>query len=132
MKTWFKVFFWGFLFNLVWEQLHSFLYLSYQAGPITFFILARAAVFDAAVILVFIWLLRRLPEKFQRPWLLLVWGFLLAVGIEWWALATGRWVNQASMPIIPLIHTGLTPTIQLAILSLLVYYLTFVRSAKKW
>ena len=131
MKIWLKVFFWGFLFNLIWEQLHSFLYVSYQGGPITFFILLRAAIFDAAVILVLIWLLRQLPRSWQSLWLLLAFSLVVSIGIEWWALNTDRWVYKASMPIVPLINTGLTPTIQLGFLALLVYYVVFVWMVKK-
>lgn len=43
-------------------------------------------------------------------------GLALAVGIEWRALATGRWVYTAAMPILPGLGVGLLPVAQLLLL----------------
>jgi len=40
----------SFLLNLIWENLQSFLYLSYQAEKITELILLRATLTDALII----------------------------------------------------------------------------------
>lgn len=113
----------AFVFNLIWENLHSFLYVHYKGGVITRFILTRAAFFDACVILVLIFLLMSLPEtfRFKYSWLLIVDGTIIAVLLEWWALSQGRWAYTEAMPIIPYLNTGLTPTIQLGLLAYLTY-----------
>lgn len=48
-------------------------------------------------------------------------GFFTAGYIELRALAEGRWAYTAAMPLVPIIHVGLTPFLQLAILSLVTY-----------
>ncbi|MBI2626699.1 MAG: hypothetical protein HYW77_00435 [Parcubacteria group bacterium] len=125
-KKLFSIFIASFLLNLVWENLHSYLYIHYKAGEITQLILLRATLFDA----LFITLLAILFIKFayfkDRKWYALSIGVVFAILIELSALKTGRWAYSEFMPIIPLINTGLTPTIQLGILS----YLVFKRQIK--
>lgn len=111
------VFLSGFILNWIWEFFHSVLYLSYQGGGITSFILLRATFFDGLMILglvIFAWKLKR-----GKNWFLLIMGLILAIAIEKWALSSGRWVYAESMPIIPILNVGLTPTIQLALTSLM-------------
>ena len=131
MKKWLIIFIYGFLLNLVWENLHSALYLHYKNGPITGFILLRAALVDAFIILILIWLLRGLPFKFfHRPWAIILLGVIVAIFVEQWALNTGRWTYTEIMPIIPIINTGLTPTLQLGLLGYITYKLIFKRRVK--
>lgn len=111
------VFILAFALNLIWEVLHSRLYLHYQGGPITFFVLARAAAVDAGLILIVVLAAQRL-EKHKYLFVALA-GLVLAVAIEVWALKTGRWAYGADMPIVPIIRTGLTPTVQLAVTALI-------------
>jgi hypothetical protein len=101
--------------NWIWEVAHSFLYLDYQGGPITSFILFRSAVADAVMVLVLVWI----SQKIKRPSFVIIGGLILAVIIEIWALKTGRWTYSPLMPIIPFLGTGLTPTIQLAVIGYL-------------
>lgn len=103
----------AFILNLAWEVAHSRLYANYQGGAITLFVLARAAAADAVMILILIFV----AQKFAKHSTLVVvlGGLTLAVFIEKWALGTGRWAYDAAMPIIPILNTGLTPTIQLAV-----------------
>ena len=112
--------------NWIWENLHSVLYAHYQGHEISQFVLARAAIFDAIFILIIVWLATRL-FKSQRPRMIfiIIVGLILAVGIEWWALETGRWTYAAAMPIVPFINAGLTPTIQLALTGYLAYLVVF-------
>lgn len=42
-------------------------------------------------------------------------GAVLAVGIEWHALATGRWDYSSWMPIVPGVGVGLLPVLQLVV-----------------
>ena len=55
----------------------------------------------------------------KHAWGIVVIGFIVAISIEWYALATDRWAYNVYMPIIPFLSVGLTPTIQLALLGLL-------------
>ncbi len=122
-KKYVLIFILGFVFNLVWENLHQFLYVSYKGAPITEIVLIRAAFFDAAIVFILIFLLELLPKSFRSrfSWLLIVDGFIFAVILEWWALARARWVYSPMMPIIPVVNVGLTPAIQLGLLAYLVY-----------
>lgn len=111
----------SFLLNFIWEHLHSALYVSYQGGAITNFILLKAALFDASVITLVAYLTLSLfgeggvGEGVALVFVLLIFAILL----EKWALGTGRWVYANAMPIVPLLNVGLTPTIQLGFLGCL-------------
>ena len=119
-RTIVAIFFLAFLLNFILENLHSNLYLHYQDSPITELVLLRATLFDA----VFITLLSLLFLKFQyfrkRLWHALIIGLIAAIAIELYALETGRWAYSDWMPIIPLLNTGLTPTIQLGVLAYII------------
>lgn len=106
----------AFLLNLVWEHLHHVLYVHYQGGEITDFILFRAALFDALLITAFA--LPFLLTDFLREnlWIFVLLLLVWAIGLEIFAIETGRWAYRGIMPIIPVLGTGLTPTIQLALL----------------
>ncbi len=106
----------GFLLNLLWEHAHSALYMSYQNGVITDFILFRAALFDAVVITLFSFPFLYFRCLENRHWILYLALVIFAVALETWALTTGRWVYADAMPIVPVLRIGLTPAIQLALL----------------
>lgn len=121
MKKWFFVFVFAFLLNLVWENLHSYLYVHYKSGEITELILIKAALFDGLVILGLIYLFYLIPRLSEHPWLIIVFGVLISLAIEYWALVSGRWAYNEMMPIVPVLRTGLTPTVQLGLLGYLSY-----------
>ena len=50
-------------------------------------------------------------------------GFILAVIIEKYALAIGRWSYNPLMPIIPILNVGLIPILQMIILPIAIFYL---------
>ena len=118
------IFILAFVFNFIWENLHSLLYVHYKGGSITEFVLLRAALFDAS----FITLLGFLAVffKYPRRWMFysVIMAIVFAILLELYALNSGRWMYETAMPIIPLIGTGLTPTIQLGLLSYLVFKIT--------
>lgn len=116
------IFFTVFVLNVVWENLHVFLYDNYKGGAITEFILLRASLFDAFLITII--LLPFLYFSFFKTkiWLIFLIGICIAIINEWYGLSTARWMYNDLMPIIPIIKTGLTPTIQLALTG----YLTFL------
>ena len=123
-KKLFFIFIVAFVLNLIWENLHSYLYVHYQGGVITEFILLRATFADA-VIITFIALPFLFLSTFKkRAWLMVPIGVIIAVSMEWYALGTGRWAYNALMPIIPLLKVGLTPAIQLGLLGYLSYSFT--------
>ena len=121
MKRIIVVFVSAFIVNAIWENLHVFLYDNYMGEKITEFILLRAAMSDAAMIVLLALPFIFLPAWKNRSSMILLAGFLLSVSIEWWALNTGRWAYNAYMPIIPILSIGLTPAIQLGLLG----YLSF-------
>jgi hypothetical protein len=115
-RKWIGVFLFASLLNLVWENLHSVLYVHYRLHAITEFVLIHAALFDAVVIAVSIWALTQFPRVERRaPWVLVVWFVLFAVALEEYALATGRWMYAVTMPLVPILQVGVTPTVQLAL-----------------
>lgn len=114
----------AFVLNLIWENLHAFLYLNYKGGEITQFILVRASLFDAFLITII-----SLPFIYfsllkNKYWLIIFIGIIIAILNEWYGLGTGRWVYNDLMPILPIIKTGLSPTLQFGILG----YATFIIS----
>ena|SRR3989344_7181350 len=113
MKKYLVLFLTAFVLNLVWENLHSVLYVSYKGGEITEGILLHATTVDAFIILAVFLATAKLPNRFRFP-LSAITFLIIAIITEWWALGTGRWVYAETMPIIPFIGTGLSPTIQLA------------------
>ena len=102
----------AFFLNWLWEILHSQLYLHYRGQDITPAVLLRAAIVDAALITVLVFIAQKYSKK--KSLFVILTGLVLAVAIEKWALAAGRWAYGAAMPVIPILQVGLTPTIQLA------------------
>lgn len=118
------VFILAFLLNLAWENVHSYLYVHYQGGTITELILVKAALFDAFVTTVagalYLWV-----RPFRRRLDVTIVGLLVfAIGLELFALATSRWLYAPSMPTLPCLEVGLTPTIQLALLAYISFRLS--------
>lgn len=120
------IFLLSFALNFIWEHTHSVFYAHYQGGEITDFILFRASITDALVVSVLA--IPFLYNAFLRNkiWLSIPVGIVLAIMIEWNALAFGWWAYNGAMPVIPFINTGLTPTIQLAFTGYVAYRL-FIR-----
>lgn len=115
MKKLLAIFAVSFALNFVWEHAHSVLYLSYQGGPLTEFILLRATLGDAVIITVFGALFIYFPKIGARRWLVWPLGLCVSIFIELLALHSGRWQYNSLMPIIPLLNIGLTPAVQLAL-----------------
>ena len=122
MKKVFLIFLLSFILNVVWENLHSFLYVGYMGGKITEFILLRASVGDAVIITILSLPFMFVPSLKGKSWLIIFVGVLIAIVIELYALNTGRWAYNEYMPIIPILSIGLTPTIQLGLLGYLSYF----------
>ena len=113
MKRIILVYVLAFTANWIWEILHSILYLNYKGGIISNFILFRAALTDAVMVLILVFISQKFGK--YKTTFILVGGLIIAVVIEIWALQTGRWTYNSLMPIIPFVKIGFTPVIQLAI-----------------
>ena len=109
------------MLNAIWESLHAFLYDNYMGGEITKFILVRASLFDAILITAILLLVINLPLLKNKTWVIIIVGLVVAVANEWYGLGTSRWAYNELMPIMPIIKTGLTPTLQLGILGYITY-----------
>jgi len=120
-KDYLKIFFFAFLLNFLWENLHAPLYLHYRGGAISELILARAALVDAFFILVIVIISRAQIFNQRREIFIVLVSLVIAIILEQWALATGRWAYDPSMPTLPMLNIGLTPTIQLALTGWLSY-----------
>lgn len=133
LKKLFQVFILGFIFNIIWENLHSSLYMHYQGGEITELILLRATLFDTAFIGLAFFIVYTISvlKNNKLLWLIII-GLVGAIIIELHALNTNRWAYGQAMPIIPFLNTGLTPTIQLAFITSLIYKITKNKRVNNW
>lgn len=138
MKTAAAVFLVAFFFNLMWEHAHYALY-DCAAGcavatlsSLSFLpLLVRASIFDAFFITTLFIALSFLHRSLG--WLhnisfadivgIAIAGLSYATLVERHALTIGKWQYAGNMPIVPLLQVGLTPFIQLALLSLLTYWM---------
>ncbi len=118
------IFFLAFILNLIWENLHSYLYVNYRGNKITQKTLFCASFIDASFITVMAILFIEEPYFKSRLLYSLFFGLVVAALLEVYALKTNRWKYNKFMPIIPIIKTGLTPTIQLGLISYLIYTIT--------
>jgi len=115
----------SFFLNFIWEHLHAQLYTGHQGGVISEWVLLHATFWDA-VIITGVGILSSSVKNFSAKMLFaLLLLLIIAVCVEWWALSTGRWSYNDLMPVIPLLYTGLSPTLQLAVTGFLSYFLVF-------
>lgn len=118
--------------NLIWENAQAPLYEPYRSFVQHFPMCARASLWDAGYITVlylgvallnrdFFWARKRRASNY----LIIV---AISLIVAWWievdALRYGRWVYDGQMPLV--FGVGLTPLVQLPLLSLAVY--EFVRN----
>jgi len=122
----------SFLFNIVWENLQALLYKGYSNFWQHFSICFNAALGDVAIILLLYLFLAVIHKSIfwvtkvsvVDVLLLIIAGAVIAIGIEKWALDTGRWQYASAMAIIPYIEVGLLPVIQMMLLPSFSFYLT--------
>ncbi len=121
------IFILAFGLNYIWENLHSVLYVHYKGGEITQFALLQSTFCDALFITVLAIMFLKSAYLKHRQWLAILAGFVVAVVVETWALKTGFWAYNGLMPVIPILNVGVTPFLQLGVLSFLVFRLTIKR-----
>jgi hypothetical protein len=125
-----KMFVLAWVLNFLWELAQKPLYVvgSFPPFPLGWL---RAATWDAGYILVLYLLLAVLHGDFYWLRRKNVWdlvfiffsGFTAAAVVERQALALGKWFYADTMPLIPFLGVGLTPFIQLPLMSFAVYWL---------
>jgi len=79
---------------------------------------------DASFITVVGWLFLKFQYLKSKLWLAVTIGVVAAILLELYALQANRWAYNDLMPIIPILGTGLTPTIQLGLLIYIIFKIT--------
>jgi hypothetical protein len=123
----------GFLLNLIWENAQAPLYEGYESFWQHFMICFWASLVDVAVILLIYGLFAIWYKDFfwitYMNWkigtLLITAGGIIAVGFEYWAFESGTWAYTENMPIVPVLMTGLSPLLQMMLLPLLTFWLSY-------
>ncbi len=130
IKIFFIVSVFGLLTNLVWENLQAPLYQGYNNFWQHFQICLIASLGDVAIIILlyvlFALIFRNILWFQNLNWksilFLIIIGTIIGIGIEKWALITGRWNYTESMLVIPFLNVGLIPVLQMMLLPLLTFY----------
>lgn len=118
----------AFFLHIIWENVQAPLYAGYQSFSQHLQACLIGALGDVIItfsVLMFFALLKK--EKIQMIsdfMALAVIGFFVSVAVEQHALLTGKWNYATAMPIIPWLHVGLTPVMQMTVLLPLSFYLT--------
>ena len=115
------IFLCAFISNFLWENLHSYLYVHYKGHAITEVTLIHATLFDAVFITIIGLVCIKVRYFRKRIWYAPCFGLIAAIALERYALGTGRWAYTSLMPVIPVLGVGLTPILQLPLLSFMIY-----------
>ena len=135
----------SFFFNFIWEWFQCgpfFIHRGSQATPISMIMATLGDVILTYLILLFTYsftkrqeeFIHKLP-RFKSIIYLEIFSFLVAVGVEKFALATNRWSYTEINQLIPIIGVSVLPVLQLMLLSPIVLFLTtmyFKKSQLKW
>ncbi|EKE10776.1 MAG: hypothetical protein ACD_15C00204G0028 [uncultured bacterium] len=111
----------SFLLNFIWEISQASLFAPHYVGITGLLVVhLRASLGDIIMISIILMLDilifgRAYDEKInvQRIFTMAFIGFILAVLVEKYALAAGRWAYNPLMPIVPWLDVGLTPALQM-------------------
>lgn len=137
-KVFALVFLAGFSTNLIWENLQAPLYQGYESFITHFLFCLGASIIDGVVIVAFYLIISLVRNNFvwlvemrtTDVFLLFTLGAVTAFAFEKWAISSGWWDYNQNMPII--FGVGLTPLIQLPILSVLsIYLIKFLARKRK-
>src|SRR3989344_6549677 len=112
-----KIFVLAFAVNLIWEKLHYGLYVSNHYPAVSGYAVLLGAFLDAVYVSLAILLFKRFGSAFP-----VIAALGAGVLIEKLALTFSWWSYGPMMPVIPLINTGLSPTVQLASTVLAIYF----------
>lgn len=130
------VFIFGTLLNVAYELWHSVFYTHFTLPGLSYpeqvRMLFEAAVGDGFLAVINLFSVTAVQRRhwpwrsiWKRPTVVLVitLALIVQIGIELGALATGMWAYDSTMPIIPVLGVGLTPTIQMPLLMLPILFL---------
>ncbi len=114
----------SFALHLGWESLHVQLYTGYESWTGGVPVVLLAAIGDVlytlgafALVSGFKGSVEWISSATRRDYLMLVTlGFLIALFVEYKGIALDRWQYLPDMPLIPLLHVGLSPVVQMALL----------------
>ena len=120
----------AFLFNLAWEVVHSPLYKTITDMTAVEYIpkILVASLGDIVMILAIFLLISLCNFSFR--WKLnkknisfsVLFGIIIAVGFELYALGTNRFSYNLTMPLIPFLKVGLTPVLQMIFTPILTFF----------
>ena len=121
----------GLAVNFAWEMTHSVLFAPMGEWVCGMWRCFVASLGDGLIVLTIAgagWLIFRRADWFVRPGLdgymvMAALGMAIAVLIERWALATGRWAYTGRMLVIPVVQVGLVPVLQMVIVPPFVFWL---------
>lgn len=116
--------------NFVWEMTQSVLFVpmgGWAQGTWRCFV---ASLGDGVIVLIIAaigWLWFRRADWMVRPGiggyvLMATAGIAIAVLIEHYAVATGRWAYTERMPLLPIVHVGLVPMLQMVIVPAVAFW----------
>lgn len=114
----------SFVLHFFWESLHVQLYIGYQSWSGDIPVVLLATIGDVLYTLGAFALVSGFKgdvewisnARWQDYFMLVTLGFLIALFVEYKGLALHRWQYVPDMPLIPLLHVGLSPIIQMALL----------------
>ena len=120
----------AFLFNLAWEVVHSPLHKTITDMTAVEYIpkILVASLGDIVMILAIFLLISLCNFSFR--WKLnkknisfsVLFGIIIAVGFELYALGTNRFSYNLTMPLIPFLKVGLTPVLQMIFTPILTFF----------
>jgi len=127
----------AFALNLVWENAQAFLFRGYGGFARHFWIcfvgtlgdiIIVAAIYGAVALLWRDATWYRQISMGQVAFVVML-GITIAVAIEAWALASGRWAYDG-MPLVPFTGIGLVPVLQMVILPPLIFAIMRLSSGR--
>jgi len=122
-----KIFFIAFFLNLLYEILHSLLYLTCLEAPSKkyVYLIIKGAIFDGFSITI-IYLISLFPPNNLQILVFLSISLIFAYAWEVYSLKKKKWEYSEKMP--KVFGVGLTPLIQLALTGIISVYLSYYLS----
>jgi hypothetical protein len=113
----------SFVTNLIWENLHAKLYIHHLNQVITERTLIVASLGDAIIITAVALAFMKISFLSERLWISIPLFIAISIIIELHALSVHRWAYAESMPLIPYLNVGVSPTVQLAVTGFILFLL---------
>ena len=125
-----------FVLHWAWETAHAVAYvqtdLSFGARVVHCLPMALVdTVWSGAIVLMAVGAARLLGAPSLLWGVAAAVGALGAVGLEWYALASGGWSYNERMPIVPLVNVGLWPVLQMTLLPSVAAWLAVSLAARR-